>query len=98
MAHQSLILSTNPAIGEVLKSFEPLTSLQISEKIQRADAAFKQYRRTSFAQRAIWLQQAASILDGEKEAFGRLMTLEMGKPVKAAYAEVAKCAWVCRYY
>ncbi len=98
MPHPRLILSTNPANGEVFKSFEPLTSSQIAEKIRRADAAFHSYRRTSFAQRAGWLLQAAGILESEKEAFGRLMTLEMGKPVKAAYAEAAKCAWVCRYY
>jgi succinate-semialdehyde dehydrogenase/glutarate-semialdehyde dehydrogenase len=98
MTHQNLILSTNPATGEILQSFEPLTSSQIAEKIQLADSTFRQYRRTSFAQRAGWLLKAARILESEKEAFGRLMTLEMGKPVKAAYAEVEKCAWVCRYY
>jgi succinate-semialdehyde dehydrogenase / glutarate-semialdehyde dehydrogenase len=92
------ILSTNPANGQLLKSFEPLTSAQIDEKIERADATYRQYRRTSFAQRAGWLLQAAAILDSEKESFGRLMTLEMGKPLKSAYAEVEKCARVCRYY
>ncbi len=98
MSHPNLILSTNPANGEVLQSFEPLTGPQIAEKIWRADAAFRRYRRTSFEQRAGWLLQAAGILESEKEAFARLMTLEMGKPLQAAGAEVAKCAWVCRYY
>jgi succinate-semialdehyde dehydrogenase/glutarate-semialdehyde dehydrogenase len=98
MPHPNLILSTNPANGEVIKSFEPLTGLQIAEKILRADVAFRQYRRTSFKQRAGWLLQAAIILESDREAFGRLMTLEMGKPLAAAFAEVSKCAWVCRYY
>ena len=92
------ILSTNPATGKILQSFEPLTSAQINEKIELAYSTYLQYRHTSFAQRSDWLLKAAAILDSEKEAFGRLMTLEMGKPLKSAYAEVEKCAWVCRYY
>ena len=42
--------------------------------------------------------QAAALLDAEKQRFARLMTLEMGKPIKGAIAEVEKCALVCRYY
>src|SRR4029078_6192842 len=56
------------------------------------------YRNTPFADRARMMQQAADILDTEKSEFGRLMTLEMGKTIKAAIPEGEKCAWVCRYY
>jgi succinate-semialdehyde dehydrogenase/glutarate-semialdehyde dehydrogenase len=40
----------------------------------------------------------ADILDKEKVKFAEVMTLEMGKPLKAAIAEAEKCAAVCRYY
>lgn len=44
------------------------------------------------------MTRAAEILENEKQEFGRLMTLEMGKPLKAAVSEAEKCALVCRYY
>jgi len=93
-----VIASVNPATGETLRTFEPLTDAQIDERIARADAAYRTYRRTSFADRAGWLLAAGAILESEKDTFGRIMTLEMGKPIGAARAEAAKCASACRFY
>jgi len=92
------IATTNPATGEVLKTFEPLSAAKIEEKIQIATSTFRSYRKTSFAERARMMVRAAEILEKEKEECGRLMTLEMGKPLRAAVAEAAKCATGCRYY
>jgi succinate-semialdehyde dehydrogenase/glutarate-semialdehyde dehydrogenase len=92
------IATINPATGETLKRFEPLEDAEIAAKLERAQQAFEQYRKTSMKQRSQWLQTTAEILEGEKEQFGKLITLEMGKPVKGAIAEVEKCALVCRYY
>ena len=93
-----MIASINPATGETLRTFEPLTAAQIEDKLARADAAFRAYRRTSFTDRARWLTAAADILDSEKDAFGRMMTLEMGKTIASARAESFKCALGCSYY
>src|SRR5580704_201158 len=93
-----MIATVNPATGETLRTFEPLTEDQIEDKITRADCAFRSYRRTSLADRARWLQRAAEILETERDRLGRIMTLEMGKPIAAARAEAAKCALACRYY
>src|ERR1700726_62139 len=92
------IATTNPTTGEVVKSFEPLTSAQIEQKLQLAAAAFGNHRRTSFADRAAKMMRAAEILEKEKDECAHLMTLEMGKPLKAAVAEALKCATGCRYY
>jgi succinate-semialdehyde dehydrogenase / glutarate-semialdehyde dehydrogenase len=92
------IATTNPATGEVLKTFEPLTPAQIETKIQLAAAAFRAHRRDSFAERAAKMTRVAEILEKEKDECGRLMTLEMGKPLKAAVAEAVKCASGCRFY
>jgi len=82
----------------VIKSFDPLTSAAIEAKLQKAIETFGSYRRTSFAERAEWMLKAAAILETEKEAFGKVMTTEMGKTLRSAVDEAAKCAWVCRYY
>ena len=92
------IASINPATGELLRSFEPLSDSQIKAKIHKAADAFRKFRKLTFSDRARMMAKAADILEGEKEALGRLMTLEMGKTLSSAIAEAAKCATACRYY
>jgi len=93
-----MIATVNPATGDCLATFDTLTESQLDEKLARAAEAFLTYRRSSFAERAGWMSRAAEILETEKDAFARIMTLEMGKPLEAARQEAAKCATACRYY
>ncbi len=92
------IASINPTTGETLKTFESLTKAQIEEKLQRASDTFRVYRETLYAERAAMMTRAAEILETEKQDLARIMTTEMGKPLKGAIGETEKCAWVCRYY
>ena len=92
------IASINPATGETLKTFTALSAEQIEEKLLLAAGTFRTYSRTSFAERSRMMIRAAEILETRKHDYGKIMTLEMGKPLKAAVAEAEKCAWVCRYY
>ena len=92
------IASINPATGEVLKTFEPLTAAQIEAKLSLAAKTFETFRKTSFAERARMMNKAADILESEKESLGKLMTLEMGKTYRSAVDEAVKSAWGCRYY
>lgn len=92
------IATINPATGELLKTFEPLSDAEIAAKLDLAGQAFDHYRSSSFQERSHWLQSCADILDTEKADFAKIMTLEMGKPFKGAIAEVEKCAAVCRFY
>ncbi|HEX5736247.1 MAG TPA: NAD-dependent succinate-semialdehyde dehydrogenase [Blastocatellia bacterium] len=92
------IATINPATGETLRTFDALSDSQLEERLALAAEAFRRHRRSRFAERAERMMKAAEILETEKERFGRLMTIEMGKPLKSAMEEAAKCAWVCRYY
>jgi len=93
-----MIASINPATGETLRTFTPLAEAEIEARLARAQSAWQTYRHTPFAQRCGWLSAAAAILENERGPLGRIMTLEMGKPIAAARAEAAKCATACRYY
>ena len=92
------IATVNPATGEMEKEFRALSSVELDERLQRAAEAFAGYRLTTFGQRAKWMCNAADVLDGAVDRVATVMTTEMGKTLKAARAEVQKCAKACRFY
>jgi succinate-semialdehyde dehydrogenase/glutarate-semialdehyde dehydrogenase len=92
------IASVNPFNGETLRTFEPDDDARVEEKLTCARQAFERWRREPVAARAEVLRAAARILDDERDAFAALATREMGKTIRAARDEVAKCAVTCRYY
>jgi len=92
------IATINPATGELIKTFQPLSDAEIEKKLQLAVRVFKAERATPFAVRAQRMRKAAEILERDREKFGHLMTLEMGKTYKSAVAEAVKCTTACRYY
>jgi succinate-semialdehyde dehydrogenase/glutarate-semialdehyde dehydrogenase len=92
------IQTINPATGEVVKTFDPLTSEEVDARLARAAAAFSSYRLTTFRERAQWMQAAAGILESEQAEIARIMTTEMGKTFKSAGAEALKCAKGMRFY
>ncbi|MCU0282619.1 MAG: NADP-dependent succinic semialdehyde dehydrogenase [Candidatus Nanopelagicales bacterium] len=92
------IATQNPATAEVLQTFEPHTPEQVQAAIATAHATFQQWRLTSFAHRGELLRRAADLLDEDNETIARVMTLEMGKTLKSARAEAAKCAKGMRWY
>jgi succinate-semialdehyde dehydrogenase/glutarate-semialdehyde dehydrogenase len=92
------IATTNPSTGEVIKAFDTMSDAEVDVRLDRAQSGFDRLRQTSFADRAAWMRAAADILDAEAEDIARTMTLEMGKTLASARAEVAKCAKGCRHY
>ncbi|MEV7755500.1 NADP-dependent succinic semialdehyde dehydrogenase [Streptomyces griseofuscus] len=92
------IATVNPANGETLKTYEATGEEELERRLQLAEATFRTYRTTPFAERARLLNRAADLLEEDQQEIGRVMTTEMGKPVKQARAEAAKCAKAMRWY
>ncbi|MET7879749.1 NADP-dependent succinic semialdehyde dehydrogenase [Micromonospora profundi] len=92
------IATTNPATGQVLKTYEAMSTEQIDSAIERTDLAYQQLRGTTVDERARWMKAAADLLDAERDEIARIMTTEMGKTYVAAQAEVTKCATAARFY
>ncbi|TPQ18512.1 NADP-dependent succinic semialdehyde dehydrogenase [Streptomyces sporangiiformans] len=92
------IATVNPANGETLKTYDALGAEEIERRLAAAETAFRTYRTTSFAERARLLHRAADLLEEDQQDVARVMTTEMGKPIKQARAEVAKCAKAMRWY
>jgi succinate-semialdehyde dehydrogenase/glutarate-semialdehyde dehydrogenase len=92
------IQSINPATGVLLQRFEPISDETVQKKISLARSAFEAYAAVPLCHRELWMNKLASLLDAETDELAELITSEMGKPIVAARAEVAKCAIGCRYY
>jgi len=98
MASQTLIEAVNPATEEVVATFEPSTPEAIEHALDRAERSYRTWRKTTFTERAPLMHQAAAYLRDQRSHLARLITLEMGKPIVEAEAEIDKCAWNCDFY
>lgn len=92
------IQSINPATEEVIETFELYNERQVHEALHEARHAFLSWRDTSFEQRSILLKRVAAYLREHKARLAQIATLEMGKPIVEAEAEVEKCAFNCEFY
>src|SRR5471030_3068682 len=92
------IATINPADGTTLRTFPALTADAVQQRLALAAEAFTTFRRVPLAHRALCMRKLASTLEEEVDDLAGLITLEMGKPIVAARAEIQKCALVCRYY
>ena len=93
-----LIQTINPANGKIVQTFEQHSSKQVNEIIGLTHEAFLNWRNAGFSVRKFFMKKASAILREKKNEFGKILTLEMGKPIVQAIAEVEKCALVCDYY
>ncbi|MBI3125867.1 MAG: NAD-dependent succinate-semialdehyde dehydrogenase [Ignavibacteriales bacterium] len=92
------IQTINPSNGKIVQTFEQHSSKQVNEIIGLTHEAFLNWRNAGFSVRKVFMKKASAILREKKNEFGKILTLEMGKPIIQAIAEVEKCALVCDYY
>lgn len=92
------IQTTNPFNGKKIKEFEQYNIADINNSISKADNCFRRWRNSPFARRKELMLNVASILKERGKRYGEILTLEMGKPISQAVAEVEKCALAAEYY
>ncbi|WP_309060935.1 NADP-dependent succinic semialdehyde dehydrogenase [Streptomyces sp.] len=92
------IATVNPANGETVKTYEAMGEDEIERRLRLAEATFRTYRTTAFDERARLLHRAADLLQEDQDTIARVITTEMGKPVRQARAEAAKCAKAMHWY
>jgi len=94
MTYQSI----NPNDGKLLKSFEHMSAAQLDQALATAETCFQTWKHKRHAERAVVLHKAASLLRAHVDDFARLATLEMGKRISEARAEVQFSADILAYY
>ncbi|HMA22558.1 MAG TPA: aldehyde dehydrogenase family protein, partial [Gemmatimonadaceae bacterium] len=92
------IATINPATGERLCQYPALTDREIDDKLDVAHRAASSWRQTTIEERTGVIRRAGELLEQRSIEYGRLMTLEMGKPIRAAINEAAKCAATCHFF
>lgn len=90
--------SINPATGQRIKSYPVMPFDDALSIVERTQQAFLHWRGTAVKERSAKMNKAAALLLERKEQYATLITEEMGKPIKQARAEIAKCAAACEYY
>lgn len=98
MSDKNTVQTINPATNEVLKTYTLLSQSEITEKLQNAEDAFQDWKKTSFAERSELFRKLGLLLKEKKQELATLMTKEMGKPITQSKSEIEKCAWLCDFY
>lgn len=93
-----VLTSQNPATGEVLKTYDTHNAHEVEALLDAVARAAAHWRERDIAARAALLRRAAAVLRARTADYARLITLEMGKPIKEARGEIEKCAWGCEFY
>lgn len=92
------VISRNPTSGEIIGTYPLQNAAELETALQQSASAFAQWRNTEMAQRVKVLRQLGEQLRQRQDQLATLATLEMGKPIAQARAEVLKCASLCDWY
>jgi acyl-CoA reductase-like NAD-dependent aldehyde dehydrogenase len=92
------IETINPSSGKVIATYENESPEQVSRKVKAAREASSKWKKLDLVERAEYMRRLGRVMRKNREEYARLVTEEMGKPIRQSLAEIEKCAWVCDYY
>jgi succinate-semialdehyde dehydrogenase / glutarate-semialdehyde dehydrogenase len=93
-----MFTSSNPATLDTVATYPAHTKSKLSQIIEMTSDAQVSWSKTSFQHRAGLMNKVARVLHQNKQEYARIITLEMGKPIRQSVAEIEKCASACTYY
>ena len=92
------IETINPATGKVIGSYNSMSIEEINQKTKNARNSFDDWKKLDISERCTYMRRLGRVMKKNKEDYAKLITEEMGKPIRQSLAEIDKCAWVCDYY
>ncbi|HXD09993.1 MAG TPA: aldehyde dehydrogenase family protein, partial [Anaerolineales bacterium] len=91
----SKIETINPATGKVIATYDNETPDQVSRRVKAGKEAFASWKKRDLSERTELMRRLGRVMRKSREEYARVVTEEMGKPIRQSLAEVEKCAWVC---
>ena len=90
--------TVNPFTGETEQEFDFTPTEAIDGIVERAHAAYQEWRQRSVEDRAAVVRRAAELMDERREELATLITTEMGKRHEEATGELYLCSMILKYY
>ena len=92
------IETINPASGKVIATYNSMSVEEVNQKTKNARNSFENWKKLDISERCTYMRRLGRVMKKNKEDYSKLITEEMGKPIRQSLAEIEKCAWVCDYY
>ena len=92
------IKSINPFNNSIIKEYDSYSDKTVNEIINKSYKDFLLWKDLSFDKRKEILLKIAQKLKNDIEKHSKMISLEMGKPIKESRSEILKCVWVIEYY
>jgi aldehyde dehydrogenase len=92
------IKTINPATGEEINSYSVMETEEIKRITSYGRSAFTKWKGVDLSERALYMRKLGRVMRRNKDQYAKIITEEMGKPIRQSVAEIEKCAWVCDYY
>ena len=86
------IETINPSTGKVIATYNSMTSEEVSQKTKNSRIAFENWRKIDISERCTYMRRLGRVMKKNKEDYAKLITEEMGKPIRQSLAEIDKCA------
>src|ERR671914_199246 len=92
------IETINPSTGKVIATYNSMSTEEVIQKTKNARNSFENWKKLDISERCTNIRRLGRVMKKNKEDYAKLITEEMGKPIRQSLAEIDKCAWVCDYY